>query len=229
MGASPWQIIGNTGGVTMAKENAFVGSHSPRVSAGTGIRQRDLGLVAGKGYTGYVWAKPLAGSAEVEVTLAWGEGDANRVSSRIKFSGGKYSKKTFAITSKAATDHGVLAIRVLKGDVLLGRLRSCRLTMSGACGPTRSRCSSNSTAQSTAGRVETSPAAMTGATALAIVTAARPARTLRGRPGYQQQGTRPQPGEIRQGLLASHARKLRRPHVDTLGAFLSRARAVEQR
>ena len=120
VGASPWQITGNQGGVTMVKEDAFVGIHSPRVNAGAGIRQRDLGLVADKGYTGYLWAKPLAGSAEIEVALAWGEGDANRASTRIKFSSGKYSKKTFAFTSKAGTDHGVLEIRVLKGDVLLG-------------------------------------------------------------------------------------------------------------
>jgi len=120
VGASPWQILGDTHGVTMAKEDAFVGRHSPRLNAGTGIRQLDLGLVADKGYTGYLWAKPLAGSAEIEVTLAWGEGDANRASSRIRFSGGKYSRKTFAFGSKAGTDRGLLEIRVLKGSVLLG-------------------------------------------------------------------------------------------------------------
>jgi alpha-N-arabinofuranosidase len=120
VGASPWQITGNQGGVTMAKEDAFVGRHSPRINAGTGIRQLDLGLIAGKGYTGYLWAKPLAGSAEVEVTLAWGEGDASRASSRIRLSGGKYSRKRFSFTAKAGTDRGALEIRVLKGNVLLG-------------------------------------------------------------------------------------------------------------
>jgi alpha-L-arabinofuranosidase len=120
VGASPWEIIGPSSGVTMVKEDAFVGSHSPRVNTGAGLRQRDLGLVANKSYEGYLWAKPIAGSAELEVALAWGEGDANRPSTRLKFSGGKYSKKTFAFKSKAGTDHGVLEIRVLKGEVLLG-------------------------------------------------------------------------------------------------------------
>src|SRR5512142_2773951 len=66
VGASPWQIIGTSTGVVMVKEDAFVGRHSPRINAGVGIRQRDLGLVAGKNYEGYLWAKPLDGSAEVE-------------------------------------------------------------------------------------------------------------------------------------------------------------------
>jgi alpha-L-arabinofuranosidase len=120
VGASPWQIIGASSAVAMVKEDAFVGRHSPRINAGAGIRQRDLGLVAGKGYEGYLLAKPLDGSAEIEVALAWGEGEAGRASTRLKFSGGKYSKRTFSFTSRAGTDKGSLEIRVLKGDVLLG-------------------------------------------------------------------------------------------------------------
>ena len=48
VGASPWQIIGDASAVAMVKEDAFVGDHSPRINAVAGIRQRDLGLVAGK-------------------------------------------------------------------------------------------------------------------------------------------------------------------------------------
>ena len=40
VGASPWQIIGEAASVTMVKEDAFVGTHSPRVRAGAGLRQR---------------------------------------------------------------------------------------------------------------------------------------------------------------------------------------------
>src|SRR6476646_6688683 len=42
VGASPWQITGTVGGVSMVTKDAFVGDHSPRLSAGSGIRQRDL-------------------------------------------------------------------------------------------------------------------------------------------------------------------------------------------
>src|SRR5215472_5208999 len=31
VGASPWQIIGDTNGVTMVKKDAFVGNHTPRI------------------------------------------------------------------------------------------------------------------------------------------------------------------------------------------------------
>ncbi|HHY83906.1 MAG TPA: alpha-N-arabinofuranosidase [Verrucomicrobia bacterium] len=120
VGASPWEIVGRSGGVTMVAEDAFVGWHSPRIEAGTGIRQHDLGLVAGKQYEGYLWAKSLKGRAEIEVALVWGEGEANRASARLRFGGGDYSKKTFRFSSRADTDKGILEIRVLSGAVLLG-------------------------------------------------------------------------------------------------------------
>jgi alpha-N-arabinofuranosidase len=120
VGASPWQIIGDPASVTMAKEDAFVGDHSPRINGGAGIRQRDLGLIAGKAYEGCVWAKPLNGRAEIEVSLAWGDGDADRETARLKFRGGKYTKKTFTLAAKAGSDKGRLEIRVVSGNVLLG-------------------------------------------------------------------------------------------------------------
>lgn len=120
VGASPWQIIGDATAVTMVKEDAFVGDHSPRINSGAGIRQRDLGLVADKSYEGYLWAKPLERRAEIEVALVWGDGASDRVVTKLKFSGGKYSRKTFSFTAKQGTEQGSLEIRVLSGDVLLG-------------------------------------------------------------------------------------------------------------
>jgi alpha-L-arabinofuranosidase len=120
VGASPWQIMGTATAVTMVKEDAFVGEHSPRVNAGAGIRQRDLALLAGQGYVGYVWAKPLARSAEIEVALVWGEGATEREAVRVKFSGRNYAKKNVKFTARASTEQGRLEIRVLRGDVLLG-------------------------------------------------------------------------------------------------------------
>jgi alpha-L-arabinofuranosidase len=120
VGASPWQIMGDARAVTMVKEDAFVGDHSPRVNEGAGIRQRDLALVAGKTYVGYIWAKPLNGRAEIEVALVWGEGNADRETALFKFSGGKYTQKKFAFAAKGSSDKGRLEIRVLAGDVLLG-------------------------------------------------------------------------------------------------------------
>lgn len=121
VGASPWQVLGPSGGVRMVKEGAFVGTHAPRISAGSGIRQRDLGLVAGKRYEGYVWAKPLDGKAEIEVALVSGDGSANRAIEKLVFRGGDYSKKTFSFTPAVGGEtNGILEVRVLSGDVLLG-------------------------------------------------------------------------------------------------------------
>jgi alpha-L-arabinofuranosidase len=121
VGGSPWQIIGNTGQVFMVKEDAFVGEHAPRIKAGSGIKQRDLGLVARKRYDGYLWAKALNRRAEVEVGLAWGPAAGERASTRLIFSGGKYSKQAFSFIPLASGEtNGMLEIRVLSGEVLLG-------------------------------------------------------------------------------------------------------------
>jgi hypothetical protein len=57
----------------MVKEGAFVGEHTPQVDLGAGgeprgIAQAGLGLVAGKGYDGYVILAGDASAAPVEVT-----------------------------------------------------------------------------------------------------------------------------------------------------------------
>lgn len=121
VGASPWQILGDAKSVTMSKEDAFVGNHSPRVNAGAGLRQRDLGLVAGKQYVGYLWAKPLNRRVEIEVALVWGSGANDRAAEKITFRGSKYSKQEFSFTARSGGEtNGMLEIRVLSGDVLLG-------------------------------------------------------------------------------------------------------------
>jgi alpha-N-arabinofuranosidase len=121
VGASPWEIIGEASEVSMVREDAFVGDHSPRVNAGAGIRQRDLGVKAGLRYDGYVWAKPLGARAEIEVTLVWGAGPDDRASTKLSFKGKDFTKQTFAFTPKIGSEKGAsLELRVLGGDVLLG-------------------------------------------------------------------------------------------------------------
>src|ERR1044071_9283202 len=122
VGASPWEIIGDPDGVTMEKKDAFTGEHSPRIRAGGGVRQHDLGVAEGKSYIGYLWASPLAGRAEVDVTLVWGDGAGDRATSRLVFSGAGYSKQMFTFTAARATDRASLEIRALpaSGEILLG-------------------------------------------------------------------------------------------------------------
>lgn len=54
---------GGTRGRDHEHERLFVGRHTPLVRAGTGLRQLDLGLAAGKTYTGYVWLRSAAANA----------------------------------------------------------------------------------------------------------------------------------------------------------------------
>lgn len=120
VGASPWQIVGAAEGVTMTKDGALVGDHAPRVRPGSGLRQRDLAVVAKKAYRGYVWVKPLAGEAEVEVALVWGDAPEARMTRQLTFTGADYSKQPVEFTAGAASEHASLELRVVRGDVLLG-------------------------------------------------------------------------------------------------------------
>lgn len=119
VGASPWEIVGDASGVTMVAENPFVGGHTPRISAGHGIRQHDLALRKGLDYLGYVWIKPLGGSpATVTVRLSWG-GGADEQLLTIP-AGGGYLKREFRFDAPVATNHATLTFHTEAGDILLG-------------------------------------------------------------------------------------------------------------
>lgn len=123
VGASPWQIMGAADGVRMVKDGAFVGEHSPLLRTGTGLRQRDLGVVAGRAYTGYVWLRTATDKATaVDVTLVWGEGTSDRATVRVPAAAGGFAKQSFAFTVGASTDRAQLEVRTTDGDVLLGTL-----------------------------------------------------------------------------------------------------------
>ncbi len=120
VGASPWQIIGSADSVTMVKENAFVGEHTPRIKAGAGIRQRDLATVQGKEYVGYIWLSAPKGTASVDVVLVCGEDGQARQMVRIKNVRGKYHKHTLKFKAGAGTEKAMLEILASGGDVMVG-------------------------------------------------------------------------------------------------------------
>jgi alpha-N-arabinofuranosidase len=120
VGASPWQIIGAADAVTMVKEDAFVGEHTPRIKAGAGIRQRDLAVVQGKDYVGYIWLSAPEGGASVDVVLVWGEDETARQTVRIKNVKDKYRKFPLKFTAGAGTEKAMLEILVAGGDVMVG-------------------------------------------------------------------------------------------------------------
>jgi len=121
VGASPWQIIGAADSVAMTTKGVFVGEHSPVVRAGSGLRQRDLGLEKGRAYTGYLWLRADGARAtDVLVRLIWGDGAAGEATTRVAAAPGEYVQRTFSFVAGAGTNQGQLEVRTTDGDIVVG-------------------------------------------------------------------------------------------------------------
>lgn len=113
LAASPWKVIGPEGVVQMVKEGAFSGRHSPQIQVNesqVGIYQEELGLVKGKGYTGYIWLSGSPGIGPVNISLSWGPGQDQMAVHTIKRVPQKYTKFTFKFTAGDNTENGRLSI-----------------------------------------------------------------------------------------------------------------------
>jgi alpha-N-arabinofuranosidase len=112
---SPWRTVGEAGAVTMVTADAFVGAHTPQVDLGTGgeprgIAQSGLGVVAGKGYDGYVILAGDASAAPVEVRLIWGSAPNQRQVVRIATLTPDFEKHPLAFRAGAASDDARIEI-----------------------------------------------------------------------------------------------------------------------
>jgi alpha-N-arabinofuranosidase len=120
VGASPWQIIGGPNSVVMVKEDAFVGEHTPLIQPDSGIRQLDLGLVKNKQYVGYIYLKAQQQSANVSVSLLWGDRPEDRDVAHFTADANEYIKFPFRFTAGADTISGKLEIQVADGSCFVG-------------------------------------------------------------------------------------------------------------
>ncbi len=121
VGASPWKIMGDTQGVTMTTHQPFVGKHSPHLRSGSGIRQLDLGVTAGKTYSGYVWLRAdTAAAPTATVTLAWGTGQDASESQAIRDIGGEFQRYPFQFSPGDTSDKAWVELRVDEGAIVLG-------------------------------------------------------------------------------------------------------------
>jgi hypothetical protein len=118
VGASPWKIIGSSDSVSMVKEDSFVGEHTPLIQPGNGIQQLDLGLVKGKQYVGYIYLKPQEESANVRVSLHWGDEKSESESVQNLIVSKGYGRFVFKFTAGADTSKGKLQIEV--SDIAMG-------------------------------------------------------------------------------------------------------------
>ncbi len=122
---SPWKIIGDKENVTMTKENAYVGEHTPEIKinegAPAGIAQGELAVIEGKKYVGRVVLSGDETAGPVKVSLVWGQGPADRASMEIEKISAEYKKFPFELTAKAATDNAKLEITAYgKGKLRVG-------------------------------------------------------------------------------------------------------------
>jgi len=120
--ASPWEILGSPQTVTMVTDQVFVGDHSPRLSAGAGLRQRDLGLQKDRAYVGYAWVRPAGkGPAELELSLAWGDQSADLQVLHFPVpEHSDYTKISFRFTAHKDTRSGKLSLIAKGGDLVVG-------------------------------------------------------------------------------------------------------------
>ena len=108
-----WVRIGPADAVTLEKDNAYVGEHSPLLrvneSYPVGFQQGGLALLKGKQYEGHI---VLAGDsrATVTVTIAWGDNDKAREVITLRNLTPDYTRYPIAFTSPVTTDDARIEI-----------------------------------------------------------------------------------------------------------------------
>jgi len=112
---SPWLILGDRQAVSMVRENAYSGEHSPRVSLpgggkASGLVQERLGLERGRAYVGRIVLKGEGGPAPMEVSLAWGGGAGDRQTVVVPSLGSDFATVPLRFTARGTTDNGRLEI-----------------------------------------------------------------------------------------------------------------------
>jgi len=111
---SPWMIYGDEKAVTMVREGAFAGEHSPRIAlsggSAQGLVQERLGLQDGREYVGSVVLSADASAAPVEVSLAWSGGGTARQTVALTSLGTGFVKHALRFRSGGTTDNGRIEI-----------------------------------------------------------------------------------------------------------------------
>jgi len=113
LNASPWQVIGPSGTVTMDSVNAYTGKHSPVVQlpgdgTAAGIRQPGLALVKGKKYTGRIVLAGYTEATPVEVRLVLDED--NVLSQKIEKLTLNYQTYPFQFIASSSSNQAKLEI-----------------------------------------------------------------------------------------------------------------------
>jgi alpha-L-arabinofuranosidase len=117
---SPWLIVGPQSGVTMVRNNSFVGAQTPKITLPgngepAGLLQERLGVVRGNDYTGRIVVAGSPTAAPIEVSLVWGIGAGDRDTVTIDEIDSSYATTPLAFTAGRSTDNARIEI-VSKGS-----------------------------------------------------------------------------------------------------------------
>jgi len=109
----PWRPIGPDEAVTMDRDHAYVGRHSPRIALQgaepRGVQQSGLMLREGQEYVGRIVLRREP-SAVVTVSLVWGPGPAERQTVSVESPADTWTTVPLTFTAGADTDDGRLEI-----------------------------------------------------------------------------------------------------------------------
>jgi alpha-N-arabinofuranosidase len=112
---SPWLTLGERSAVSMAKDAAWAGEHSPRLSLPggdrpVGLMQERLGLLDGREYAGRIVLRADAGVSSVTVSLVWGGGASDRHTLVLEGLAAGFATHPLRFRSGGTTDNGRLEI-----------------------------------------------------------------------------------------------------------------------
>jgi alpha-N-arabinofuranosidase len=112
---SPWMVLGDKKAVSMVRDGAYAGEHSPRIalpgaSAAAGLMQERLGLQDGREYVGHIIIAADPSAAPIEVSLAWGGGGTDRQTVTIKDAGAAFASHELHFRARGTTDNGRIEI-----------------------------------------------------------------------------------------------------------------------
>jgi alpha-N-arabinofuranosidase len=112
---SPWLIVGDHKAVTMERQGALAGEHSPRIAvdgpkAAAGLEQERLALREGREYGGRIVLAGDASATPIEVSLAWGGGASDRQTVTVGELGPQWKTVPLHFRAGGSTDNGRLSI-----------------------------------------------------------------------------------------------------------------------
>lgn len=121
-----WIRIGAADAVTLDKQNAYVGEHSPLLrpsgSERVGFQQGGIALLKGKRYEGHIVIAG-EGNTRVDVSLIWGEGDKARQVVTVPALSASYSSHALAFSAPLSTNDARIEVAASgNGTVRVGAL-----------------------------------------------------------------------------------------------------------